>query len=225
MEDIVLPNFWIKNPPYYWGELKDAPSYEYKKNQIIFLEGTEMDTIYLVKKGKAKLFLTGPDGSEKIVGYVGENSILGTSSLFEESKKYILSAAAVTNSTLIKYERQEFIDQVMSNPDLMMQVFHIMSIRIRSLTGQSLDLSFKHSYIRLCKALLELGVKYGKQTECDTTFVDFKVTHNDLAELIGTTRVTIANHIKTLRGKQLVETKGRNFIIRMSELKAEINKN
>lgn len=210
---MILPSFWIENTPYDWNILeKDGRIQEYKKGQILFLEGESMKSIYLIKQGKVKLSIANKEGNEKTVGYLGNNSIVGTSSLFNEAK-YMFNATVMSKSFLFRFEREEFIQKVFGNEELTQQIFKIMSLRIRILTNHVLDLSFNHSFKRLASALIEISETYGKERPDGSILIDFKITQREFSELIGTTLVTVSNHLKKLTELGIIEKQNQQYII------------
>lgn len=210
---VILPSFWIENTPYDWDILeKEGQFQEYKKGQILFLEGETMKNVYLIKQGKVKLSIANKEGNEKTVGYLGNNSIVGTSSLFNEAK-YMFNATVTSKSFLFRFDREEFIQKVLRNEVLTQQIFKIMSLRIRILTNHVLDLSFNHSYKRLASALIEISETYGKVRPNGSVFIDFKITQREFSELIGTTLVTVANHLKKLTDLGIIEKQNQQYII------------
>lgn len=212
-QPLMLPSFWIENSPYNWGPLEDLGQQiiEYKKGESLFLAGQKMENIFLIKSGKVKLSITNSEGSEKTVGYLGKNSIVGTSSLFNAD--YMFNATAVSKSYLYRFNKEEFIQKIMKNEQLMSQIFKIMSLRIRILTNHVLDLSFNHSFNRLAGALLEISDTYGKPEPDGSIFIDFKITQREFAELIGTTLVTVSNHLKKLVDLGVIEKRNQQYII------------
>lgn len=210
---MILPSFWIENTPYDWNILeKDGRIQEYKKGQILFLEGESMKSIYLIKQGKVKLSIANKEGNEKTVGYLGNNSIVGTSSLFNEAK-YMFNATVMSKSFLFRFEREEFIQKVFGNEELTQQIFKIMSLRIRILTNHVLDLSFNHSFKRIASALIEISETYGKERPDGSILIDFKITQREFSELIGTTLVTVSNHLKKLTELGIIEKQNQQYII------------
>lgn len=210
---MILPSFWIENTPYDWNILeKEGRIQEYKKGQILFLEGESMKSIYLIKQGKVKLSIANKEGNEKTVGYLGNNSIVGTSSLFNEAK-YMFNATVMSKSFLFRFEREEFIQKVFGNEELTQQIFKIMSLRIRILTNHVLDLSFNHSFKRIASALIEISETYGKERPDGSILIDFKITQREFSELIGTTLVTVSNHLKKLTELGIIEKQNQQYII------------
>lgn len=210
--DQLLPTFWMKDLPYDWGMLEKGPIYHYKKNEILFLEGEKMETIFLIKKGRVKLSVTNENGQEKNAGFLGANSIVGTSSLFNNAQ-YMFTATAITSCLIWKFDKDEFIKKVLTEEKLMLQVFKIMSLRIRTLTNHTLDLSFEHSLKRLCTALLEMSEAYGISRGDGTIYIDFNLTQRELGELIGTTWVTVSNHLRKLQEAGIITKEKKNYII------------
>ncbi len=209
----MLPSFWIENSPYDWRLLIEGGKQysEYKKGETLFLAGEKMKTVFLIKSGKVKLSITNTEGNEKTVGYLGKNSIVGTSSVFHA--EYMFNATTVSKCLLFKFSKEEFIQKVMQNDQLMLQVFKIMSMRIRILTNHALDLSFNHSYNRLARALIEISETYGKPKKNGAILIDYKITQREFAELIGTTLVTVSNHLKKLIEAGIIEKRKQQYTI------------
>lgn len=212
LERNILPTFWMENAPYDWDSLKNGEHRGYKKGEVLFLEGMKMENIFLIKKGRVKISINNENGDEKTVGYLGNNSIVGTSSLFNNAQ-YMFNATVVTDSSLLRFDKEEFIKEVMNNEKVMLQVFKIMSMRIRILTNHALDLSFNHSFKRLSSALLDISNTYGIDRKDGTIFIDFKITQRELGELIGTTWVTVSNHLKKLTQLGVIKKSKQNYII------------
>lgn len=220
-QELILPSFWIDDAPYDWSSLGEGEKMEFKKGDNLFLEGHKMTSIYLIVKGKVKLSINNRDGDEKTVGYLGTNSIVGTSSLFN-SADYMFNATANSNCSLYKFNKENFINKMMEDKVIMQQVMKIMSMRIRILTNHALDLSFNHSYKRLAGALIEISNTYGKINKDGSIFIDFKITQKELSEIIGTTLVTVANHLKKLMDLNVIGKEKRNYIIYELEKLQEI---
>lgn len=220
-QELILPSFWIDDAPYDWTGLGEGEKMEFKKGDNLFLEGQRMTSIYLIVEGKVKLSINNQDGDEKTVGYLGTNSIVGTSSLFNNAE-YMFNARANSNCSLYKFNREDFINKMMSDKIIMQQVMKIMSMRIRILTNHALDLSFNHSYKRLAGALIEISNTYGKLDKDNNIFIDFKITQKELAEIIGTTLVTVSNHLKKLMELKIIVKENKNYSIYELEQLQEI---
>lgn len=65
---------------------------------------------------------------------------------------------------------------------------------------------------RLPPLLLQLGVEYGKETE-DGLQIDQKITHQEMANLIGSTRETISLTLAAFKRKELVQLFGRTVVL------------
>jgi|SRR5699024_1486199 len=211
-EQELLPNFWIENSDYNWEELDNGLVHKCKKGEVLFREGMQMDAIYLIKKGKIKLSTINDNGDEKTVGIIGKNSMVGTSSLFNNAQ-YMFNATAVTDTLLLKYNKTEFISKVFNDKEMITQVLKILSGRIRILTNHVLDLSFDHSYKRLAKALLDISNTYGVKTENGNILIKLNITQRELGEIIGTTWVTVSHNLKKLTESGVIKKDKKNYII------------
>lgn len=63
---------------------------------------------------------------------------------------------------------------------------------------------------RFARKLLELAQRFGTQT-ADGTLIEARMTQQDLAEMVGTTRETLAHTLSAFRAGRLVDTSRRRF--------------
>ena len=73
-------------------------------------------------------------------------------------------------------------------------------------------LVFRDVHAKLASLLLELGREYGKETE-DGLQIDQKITHQEMANLIGSTRETISLALAAFKRKELVQLFGRTVVL------------
>jgi CRP/FNR family cyclic AMP-dependent transcriptional regulator len=188
---------WLDQLPYDWTELEGLGTVRrYKKHEAVFHSNDPVKYVYLVKSGRVRLYLLSDSGEEKAIAIIGKNGLLGESSVFLD-QEYFASAITAIPTTLIRVAPEVFRQKILDCPLYSEQLFHMMSIKIRLLYQHSVHLSYNSSFYRVCHTLAQLGLTYG---EMDKSRIKLKVlfTQQELANLIGATRVTVANHIKKL---------------------------
>ncbi|WLD94763.1 Crp/Fnr family transcriptional regulator [Alkalihalobacillus sp. AL-G] len=212
-QNIMTLSPWMDELNFSWDELEQKGVVrEYKKHEILFHFGFPVDRIYLVKSGRIRLFLTSDDGKEKAIAIIGKNGLLGESCTYHE-QTYICSAITATSATVIELKPATFHEVVFRNPRYTEQVLELMSAKIRLLTMQSLYLSFGSPLQRMCDALVHLGLTYGKKLDDDRILITISFTHQELADLIGATRVTVVNTLKDLMGQRLLSKENKYYVI------------
>jgi CRP-like cAMP-binding protein len=75
---------------------------------------------------------------------------------------------------------------------------------------------------RVCAAFIQLSVQYGELFGDKSIKLTITFTHQEMANLLGTTRVTIAKNIKWLEEEKYIEKKGKHFIIHNIDELAEL---
>ncbi|GAA0317124.1 Crp/Fnr family transcriptional regulator [Bacillus carboniphilus] len=189
---------WLDPLPFDWSALESTGTeLHYQKHDTVFDCHEPTDHIYLVKEGRVRLYLLSDLGEEKAIAIIGKNGLLGESSVFLDHG-YYANAITASPTKLIRIKADLFKNKVLENPLYSEQLFKMMSLKLRLLYRHSLDLSYSSSYYRLCQTLAQLGLTYGESEDGKKIKIQVSFTHQELANVIGTTRVTVANHIKAL---------------------------
>ena len=213
MKELELLNPWFDKLPYQWENLNEFGSIiKFKKNEPIFHQNDYSEYIYLVKKGRVRLYLISPGGEEKALAIVGENGILGECSLSQDST-YSTSAICASDVELRRITRQDFVKFIAQEPDFIFQTLDMITKKYRLLATQSLQLSYMKSLPRICALLVQLSQKYSVILDDEKIQLTIQFTQQEMANLLGTTRVTVAKNIKWLEDQQYIHKKGKFYVI------------
>ncbi|MBS4024323.1 MAG: Crp/Fnr family transcriptional regulator [Clostridia bacterium] len=224
-QSLTSPSPWFDELNYDWSLLEQQGIKKiYAKHKILFHSGHTVESVFLVKEGRIRLFVNSLDGKEKAIAIIGKNGLLGESSMYQQ-RTHIFSAITATPATLVEIPPKLFQDTVFKDSKYMRQVFEMMSSKIRLMAIQSLQLSFGTPMQRICDAFIHLGLNYGKKVDNNRIKILITFTHQELADLIGATRVTVVNNLQELIKKKIISKENRYYFIEdISRLKSEINK-
>lgn len=185
---------------------------EYKKNTVIFREGEEGEGLFFVKKGKIKLTKLSEDGKEKILHFCQEGDVFAEILLFEGG---VYPATAETLEAceigLIRHADMERL--LLANNEITVKLLKVMSKRLREAQFHIRDLAFKDAYSRLASTLLNLSAEYGRQSS-DVNYVGISLNQQELANLIGTSRETVARIIGDWRREGIIAVQKKEIIIK-----------
>lgn len=213
-QKLSVLNPWFDDLTYDWTKLLTlGTKVTYKKNEIIFRQNEYAEMIYIVLKGRVRLFLLSADGEEKAISIVGKNGIIGECSLNEDK---LYSTNAITNSEVevVAVQRNVFSDKINKNPLYSEQLLDLMSKKYRLLCMHALQISYIKSLPRICETFVHLTVKYGEKLNDNEIKLTISFTHQEMADLLGVTRVTVAKNIKWLQENNYIEKVGRYYVIR-----------
>ncbi|WP_083189834.1 Crp/Fnr family transcriptional regulator [Orenia metallireducens] len=183
----------------------------YDKNEIIFLEGEVGDAIYLILDGLIKVFRTVESGREKTLALLGQWDFFGEMALLDKSVRSA-SIQAIKTSQLLVIDREKFNNLLLKFPQISLKIIVTLSNRLREANNQIKALTFKSVKERLHLVLLDLADRYGEESK-DGIVITKKITHQELANLVGTTRETITKLLNELIEGGLIIVKKRYLIL------------
>lgn len=194
---------WIDNLPFRWesffaiGQIINV-----KKNEVIFTQEQTAQHIYIIVEGRIRLLLISFSGEEKHLSIIGKNGLLGECSIFN-SNKYSCSSVASSNATLVKIPAQQFLDKMKEEPDYYPQVMKMSNIKFQVSIFHNLQLSFYDARQRVINALLQLINTYGFKKD-NQIIINIPFTHQEMANLVGTSRVTVSNIMNHLQKEEVL---------------------
>ncbi|MFQ6041198.1 MAG: Crp/Fnr family transcriptional regulator [Candidatus Poribacteria bacterium] len=189
----------------------------YEKGEFIFWEGEPCEGVFLLTIGRAKLFKLSEAGKEVILGFLCPNELFGEESLFGEHT-HSLSAEAVERCFVCFCAKEDFEELIRQDSTVALKVIKLLGHKINRLTAQTADMALRKVQERVAKTLLRLGEAYGEKTE-EGLRLNFRLTHADLAALVGASRVMVSNVIGSLREANalLLDQEGR-ILVKIEQL-------
>lgn len=188
----------------------------FDKNQMIFSEGEPVDTVYIITSGKVKLYKVSEDGKDIILNILHEGDIFCEDSLFTE-RTQAYNAMAIEETNLETYDKSELENLILKQPKLAIKIIKAIRQKLDWYTDQITDFGIKNVRGRLENTLLRIARDHGKATD-KGLLVDLRLTHEDLASLVGASRVMVTNELKQLRKDKILHTEDRKFIVNVKKI-------
>lgn len=211
---------WLDNLSYNWDIFyKQGIVTHLKKNDYVFHEGDILNSVYVVLKGRIRTYLNTVDGKEKTLMVIGKNGLLGEN-FIQGYDTYSTSGIAVSNATLLIINKNKFNEIAFSEKQILTQWLQLLSLKMEVLTQSYSNLFFNRIEQRLSRSLIYLAKTYGVIKENNRIKISIQFTHQELADFIGSSRVTISNEISNFRKKGIIsKNDGYYYIESMSKLK------
>lgn len=165
---------------------------KYKKDEIIYFQDDKADNFYLIKSGRVRVFLISPEGTELTIEILRQGKLFGESSYFSYGSR-LTSVSSATDVELISVSLSDLYPYLTNNPELMIQMFHLMSLSIQNLSIQVNSMAFLSSDKKLAQLLIRLGTHF-KKSKNDTSYI-IDYSHEEIAQLIGSCRVTVTKFL------------------------------
>ncbi len=195
--------------------------HNYKKNQLIYAEGEDPESLWCLLSGKVKKFKDGIGGRVQILRLIRPVQYFGYRAYFAK-EKYNSSAAAFEPSTVGTLPMTLVEDLINGNRRLAWFFIHELSRNLGGSDTKIVNLTQKHIRGRLAEALMVLRDHYG--FEEDGMTLRIYMAREDLANL---SNMTTSNAIRTLSGfvtEKLITVDGRRIRILNEAMLRKISK-
>jgi CRP-like cAMP-binding protein len=184
---------------------------EVRRRQVVYLPGDPGQTVYFVNGGRVKISKVTRDGKELTLAYRGPGDIFGELSMVDGGPREEM-AEAMENALISELSRAEFEKIVQKEPMIGYRLTKTVAARRREVENKIEQLIFKDVNAKLAELLLRLATEYGIE-DSRGTLVSLKITHQEMANLIGLTRETVSLTLSQFKRKGLIQTDGRKVIL------------
>jgi CRP/FNR family transcriptional regulator len=181
----------------------------------IFREGESAESLYVLKKGMVRLISLSGQGRETILHILKPDEVFGELLLSEE--KRLFTAIATEDSLVTIISQESFVELLSAVPTVALNFIRLLSKRLATVERGLAEFSHTWSYHRLARVLLQLSEKYGQEVPSGT-LINVRLTHEDLANLIGTSRETVTTQLSKFTRMGLLKREARHFIVARSKL-------
>jgi len=181
----------------------------YPRGTTIVEEGLAGDYMYIIREGRVKVTKLSDDGREKILDFLDEGAFVGEMALLERAPR---SASVKTLSPVrvLALSRADFMGILRKSPDLALAVIQELSRRLRTVNDQASALSFQRVKDRTKGLLLRLAKEPGEAGGRGRTP---SLTHQQIADMIGTSRETVTRVVKELKTSGWLEQEGKRYLV------------
>ena len=187
----------------------------FSKDNVIILAEEEGDALFIIEKGRVKVSIVSEDGREVILSMLGGGAVFGELSLLD-GKPRSANVIATEDTNLVMLRRQDFLQLVYKVPQIPIALLAELASRLRRTDRQIEGLALLDVTSRISETLLQLASDRGVDTETGILIQD-RPTHQELANMSGTTRETVSRVLKRLETQGYITCKGRTISIMREE--------
>lgn len=195
----------------------------FPKGAVLFVEGQSPRGVFMLCSGRVKLSTCSSDGKSIITRIADAGEILGLSATVS-GKPYMATAETLAPCQVNFIKSEDFVRFLKTNGAACLRVAEHLSNNYQYAFEQVRSLGLSHSAgEKLARLMLEWAARNGRETD-KGTIVKLTLTHEEIAQLIGTSRETVTRLLGLFKQKQLIQVKGSNLTIcDKSALQAMVN--
>lgn len=179
----------------------------YPKGAVLFVEGQPAQGIFILCSGKAKLTAASPRGRSLIVRMAEPGEVLGLSEVVS-SMSYGVSAETMEASQVSFLPREEFIRFLQKHGDVSVRVARHLSSELQRAYRQVTRIALAPTArAKLAGLLLDTASGSTEHGSDDRRF-QLRMTHEEIGELIGSSRETVTRLLSEFQRKRLIHKRG-----------------
>lgn len=197
---------------------------EISRGDLVYLPSDQADSVLLLASGRVKIYHVTGEGKQAVLALIDPGELFGELALFESGgTPRDEFAEAMESSRVILIPREVMQSLMESHAEISLGVTRLVGLRRKRVERRLKSLLFRSNRERLVHLLLELAEKYGRPT-VDGVALGIKLSHQDLASIIGSTRETVTVLLGELQHEgQLIIQRRRIILTKMNRLAASID--
>jgi CRP/FNR family transcriptional regulator len=197
------------------GQLPDT---HLERGEMFYGPKDQTEKLFLLWKGKVRIFRTTPDGREFTLAIVESGTVFGEMSLTAQQLEGAY-AQAMEPSEVSTMAREDLERLVLQKPEVGLKIMRLLSERLRRYETRLEDATMKNVHARLASIIVMLveseGVRSGAGYRIPAHY-----THQQLGEMIGTNREAVTRAFGVLQDERVVELRRRLiYVLDLQSLK------
>ncbi|MEO8379371.1 MAG: Crp/Fnr family transcriptional regulator [Acidobacteriota bacterium] len=184
----------------------------YPKGAVLFVDGEESRGVFILCSGRAKLTTSSSEGRTLILKIAEPGEVLGASATILGTP-YEVSAETLEPSQLNFIKRDDFLRFLNTYPEACLHTAQQLSEKYQAAQREIRSLGLAQSTSeKLSKLLLQWCDLHGEATPRGVR-LKVLLTHEELAQMIGTTRETVTRLLGDFKRRDIIEVKGSTILI------------
>ena len=184
----------------------------YPAGSVLFTEGQAPRGVFVLCSGRVKLFTCSRAGKSVILRIARAGEVLGLSATIS-GKPYALAAESLEPCQVNFVKREHFLRLLREHNDACSRAVQELSDKYHNACIEIRSLGLSHSAAeKLCRLLVESSSHNG-EAEKQQPRLRLGLSHEEIAEMIGTSRETVTRVLSELKRRRIVQVKGATLLI------------
>jgi CRP-like cAMP-binding protein len=181
-----------------------AHTRKFPRGHVLFEEGDRGEELFIILKGLIKISILNEDGREFTLIINRPYDCLGEIALLDGSPRSA-GATALEDLEVLSIHKRDFDRFLETHPRFKDSIIKLLCWRLRNLTNEVTDFAFLNVYYRLSKKILEFAAALGMEMP-EGTLINKKITHQELANMVGTSREMITKILNEMKKEKIIAT-------------------
>lgn len=192
----------------------------FMRGDFVFRAGESSQQVFLLLSGRIKIYQSSSVGKEAILWFCFAGELFGLAEAARHGERMV-SARACDVSEVLGIRQEQFAAFLETHPRTSLIVVQVLACRLRMLSDVVINLISDDVRTRILKMALQLGSRCGLPSPLGLC-LDIALTHQEIADMIGTTRQTVTVTLNQLEREGLLKTDHHKIHITGSDLLAKV---
>ena len=184
------------------------------KGRVFYRPEEPGEVLFILKEGRVQLYRISPEGKKLVITTLGPHTLFGEMALLG-TQMHNTFAEASEDCLICVMSRTDLERLILNKPQVALRILDITGKRLREAEERLENMAFKGIPARLASLLLRLAAEQGGNSIVG-------MTHQDLAESVGTYRETATQVLNDLKSQGLIEIGRKRITILDEEKLAEV---
>lgn len=198
--------------------IRQFPVKSFKKGDILLSEGDPTDTLFALRTGFIKVTSLNENGAERLLWIAGRYDIAPTEQFFSTRGLVQFFYTALSDGDMYEIDKVQLLSHAKVTPPFMTEIATSMSIHYDDLLKRIDSIEQISVREKLIHTLRYVAERFSADDVVDIYAMDLKLTHNDFAQMIGSTRETTSLELSKLRDEGVIAYDRTKFVMYVSKL-------
>ncbi len=202
--------------------IRKFPVREFKRGELLLQKGDSTMNLMAIREGFIKVTSISNSGVERLVWIAGRYDLAPTEQLFSKSGTVRFFYTALTDGNYYEMNKEELLTLAKNEPAIMSEIAKNMSIHYDDFLQRIDAVDTATVKERLMRTLCYLAERLSADSVVDLYESGLKLSHADLAAMIGSTRETTSLMLSELRRAELIDYSRKKLTVYVDDLKTAL---
>jgi len=169
------------------------------KGELIFQAGSPGNNVYFLQSGRVKIYHLSLTGKEILLWFCVPGEVFGLAEACHSGGGRQVYAETCESSRVLSVRQEDFKTYLAAHPAAALLVNDVLACRLRSLGNVIQSLVANDVNERVAQLLVRLAASHGRCVPNGDVYLDIRLTHQEMANMIGTTRQSVTSALNALR--------------------------
>ena len=195
------------------------PPRKIKKGTVLFNPGDPLQGVYFIEEGFVKLYEMSEDGKETIIYLTGPGNLLSLRAIISKEQTAHQYTEAITDVTLYTMTMPELHAVLLEHPEHFVDMIHVLIDRLNHAERRVEGFIAGDVTSRVANFLYDAAIRFG-QKKGDVISFPVALTHQRIAEFVGSYRETVTISLHRLEKEKLIKlSRGKIAILNLEKLR------